>query len=885
MPEFIIPLSELGSDSIALAGGKGASLGVLNRAGMPVPDGFCVTTRAFARFIAGCEDLDKFYIRLDQLDPDDLAAIARVGVELRGQLGELPMPDDVRADVLDAWRGSGEGHFYAVRSSATAEDLADASFAGQQDTYLNIGGQDQLLDSVRRCWVSLFTDRAIGYRARLGFRHQEVELAVVVQRMVLPEAAGVMFTADPVSGHRHTIVVNAARGLGEAVVSGLVNPDLYRIEANGTVQKSIADKRLAVRPLPSGGVVEQDVPEAERRTQALSDQAIEELVALGRRIQDHFGAPQDIEWAFADGRIHVLQSRPITSLFPLPEPPGDRRLRVYFSFGHQQVMTDAIKPLGISVLRTFFPLGKRRPNGESTQQVVAGSRLFFDYTEPLHSPLSRRLLARAVGSMDKRVGEAVLQVAASEKFREHQRFNLSREFAINVFVARTVARIVADLCWVGMETKQSELDAFAKRTLAKSRAETEGGRGANAIARVQRDLQTVGLGIYFNLTLPQGAAMAARRLIVRLAEDWLGDVRDVAELDKSLPGNVATEMALAIGDLADLVRGRPALLAFLESPPEPFTMRSLDALPSGAAFRQALEGFIDRYGMRCPGEIDITRVRWSDKPEQLFAGIVANARTGRVGEHRARFLAAQRQTEEAIGVLLDRIRATRRGRPRAAVMARLINVYRTTMGLREHQKFLTVSLWDIYRRVIHQEAQALTTAGILDSPADADFVSLDELRRLVDGEVPADLAELLVARRTEYEGHRSLTPPRLFTSEGELVTRAHAAHHKKGVLVGAPVSAGVCEGRARVILRPQDARLEDGDILVARFTDPAWTPLFSTVRGIVLEVGGLMTHGAVVARELGIPSVVGIDDATRLIKDGTRIRVDGTLGTVEPIDQ
>ncbi|MEU3337927.1 phosphoenolpyruvate synthase [Streptomyces sp. NPDC006668] len=885
--EFIVPLSGSSRDQLEEVGGKAAHLGELIKAGVRVPDGFCLTTRAFRRFLELCQGLDKIYVQLEQLDPGDLAAVARIGADVRGRLGESAVPEDVRAELLDAWRRSGTGHSYAVRSSATTEDLADASFAGQHDTCLNVDGADQLLDSVRQCWISLFTDRAIGYRSRFGHGHRQAELAVVVQRMVLPEVAGVMFTADPISGHRRTVVVNASYGLGEAVASGRVNPDLYRVLEDGTIHRTIADKRIMIRPLPSGGVAEQDTPQALRTAQALPDDRVAELAALGRRIQERFGSPQDIEWTWSDGRIEVIQARPITSLFPLPQPPADRRLRVYFSFGHQQVMTDAIKPLGTSVLRTFFPFGRRHPDGQSTQQVVAGSRIFFDYTEALHSPLSRRMLARAAGSMDQRVGDALLALAGSDRFRAHQRFDLRRELAINAVVVRTAARVSADLCWGRMRTKQSRAVAFAERTLAECRAAIGGqdaaDGGANVLARIQHSLRTVPIGVFTELTLPQGSAMTARRLILRLSRNWLGDIRDVPALDKSLPGNLATEMALEIGDLADLVRDQPALQAFLASFPEPFRPGDLDPLPGGRAFRRALEAFLDDHGMRCPGEIDITRERWSERPEQLFAGILVNARTGHRGEHRERHRAAERAAEQAVAGLLDRIRKTPLGRPKAAVMSRLIGVYRTTMGLREHQKYLTVRLFDIYRRAIRTEVRALVAAGVLARATDADFLTLDELRRLVDGDVPDGLCDIIVARRNAHEADRFLRPPRLFTSEGELVTGAHPAPGADGVHVGVPVSAGVVEGRARVVLRPQDANLDDGDILVARFTDPAWTPLFAAVSGIVLEIGGLMTHGAVVARELGIPSVAGVDDATRLIKDGTRIRVDGTAGTVEPI--
>jgi phosphohistidine swiveling domain-containing protein len=883
VPGYTIPFSDLNKNSVDLVGGKGANLGELAGVGVPVPDGFCLITRAFRHFLEACPDLDKHYARMEQLDVDDRMAVSRVGDDLRSALSDLPIPDDVRTELLDAWHRSGDGCPHAVRSSATAEDLSEASFAGQHDTYLNVSGESQLLDSVRRCWISLFTDRAIGYRARHGFDHRQIELAVVIQRMVVPQAAGVMFTADPVSGRRGTILINAAYGLGEAVVSGLVNPDLYRIEKDGTVDKSIADKRLAIESLPSGGVAQQDVPEVMRKVQALPDEKIEELAALGRRIQNHFGSPQDIEWALADGCIQVLQSRPITSLYPIPEPPPDGRLHVYFSFGHQQMMTNPIKPLGISVLRTFFPFGQRWPEGESKQMVVAGNRIFFDYTDPLHARFGRPLIIWAAGNMDKRAGKSLAEIASRPEFRKNHRFNLLRELAIDAFAARAAARVLADLLWANMATRQAAADEFLRRTLARSRAAIERTQGADRIARVQLDLTKVPSRMFYRLTLTQVSAMVARSLIERLCLRWLEDTADIAALDKSLHGNVTTEMALAIGDLADLARDKPALLDLLQLASAQLAVPRMDSVPGGPAFQEALDAFLVRYGMRGHGEIDITRARWIEQPTQLIPGILANTRSGRAGEHRERFRAGEREAAKAAERILGRLRATSQGRPKAVVMSRLIKVQRTLMGMREHLKFLAVNLFEVYRQAIHAEADALAEAGMLASPTDADYLTLDELRRILAGQVPADLAEVIRARRAEQEAFEALTPPRLFTSDGEIVRGPRAVHAREGVLVGHAVSAGVAEGRARVVLRPQDAELQDGDILVAAFTDPAWTPLFSAVRGIVLEVGGLMTHGAVVARELGLPAVVGIDDATRLIRDGERIRVDGFLGTVEPI--
>ncbi|MFF0018051.1 phosphoenolpyruvate synthase [Streptomyces sp. NPDC005374] len=880
MVGYTIALSEVDRNSGLLVGGKGANLGELHRAGVPVPDGFCLTTGAFRRFIDASPEMERLYLRLEKIDVDDRTAVSELSREVCTHLGELPVPDDVRSELLHAWRRSGTDHAYAVRSSATAEDLAGASFAGQHDTFLNVGDETHMLDAVRRCWISLFAERAIVYRVRHGFDHRHVDLAVVVQRLVEPDVSGVMFSADPISGHRGVVVVNASYGLGEAIVSGLVNPDLYRISTDGTLDRTIADKALAIVSEPSGGVVRQPVPEERRRAQALPDPQIMELADLGRRLERHFGSPQDIEWAWDGSRFHVLQSRPVTTLYPLTEPPDDGRLHVYFSLGHQQMMTDAMKPLALSVIRTYFPFGTRGPDGRTRAMASAGNRLFIDYTDLLHTRLGRMLYAHPAGTMDRRMAGAFLEVARRPEFSTGHGFRLGSFVRTNVNVLRTLGNVAADLGWRDWKTAEAKRQAFITRETQATRDAFDTEDGANRIARIQQDMKK-SIRVYYELTTTQFSAALARTLIERQSRVWLNDTSELASLDKSMPGNVTTRMSVEIGDLADLVREQPELQQLLQAPPEPFVMQSLDAVPGGPAFRTAFEGFLQRYGMRCPGELDITRERWHSRPAQLFAGILANANTGRAGEHRERFLAGEREAKAAAGRILTAIRSTPAGRPKAAVMSRLIHVYRAMMGMREHQKFLTVHLYDTYRRVLREEAAALVSAGTLSAVEDVDYLELHELRRLVDGERLPGLDTLIAERKGEYTAAQGLTVPRLMTSDGEILVGLGPKPTGDGVLIGLPVSAGVVEAQARVVLRPEDAQLSEGAILVAPFTDPAWTPLFSAVSGLVVEIGGLMTHGAVVARELGLPAVVGVDNATKLIPDGARVRVDGSRGTVE----
>jgi pyruvate,water dikinase len=340
MGGYVLDLQQIDRTQVAMAGGKGANLGELSRIeGLRVPAGFCVTTDAFRRIMAEAPSIGDRLDRLSRLEPDDREAIRALSAEIRRTLEGIAIPDDLAAAIIRSLATLGEEAAYAVRSSATAEDLPTASFAGQQDTYLNVVGPAAILRHVSRCWASLFTERAVTYRLRNGIDHRKVQMAVVVQRMVFPRAAGILFTADPVTGNRKVASVEAGFGLGEALVSGRVNADVYKVRDGQVVARTIGAKRLAIHASPAGGTREEAIEPERREEPALTDAQVVRLAELGRRIEAHFGRPQDIEWCLADDGFHIVQSRPITTLFPIPERT-DGENRVYLSVGHQQMMTD-----------------------------------------------------------------------------------------------------------------------------------------------------------------------------------------------------------------------------------------------------------------------------------------------------------------------------------------------------------------------------------------------------------------------------------------------------------------------------------------------------------------------------------------------------------------
>ena len=397
MGSYVLGFQEIDQTEVPVVGGKGAHLGELSRIeGIRVPAGFCVTTDAFRRIMADAPSLDDRLDRLSRLSPDNREAIRTLSAEIRRTLEGTAIPGDLAAAITRWVARLGEQAAYAVRSSATAEDLPTASFAGQQDTYLNVVGPAAILQHVSRCWASLFTERAVTYRLRNGFDHGLVHMAVVVQQMVFPQAAGILFTADPVTSNRKVAYVEASFGLGETLVSGLVNADLYKVRAGEVVAKAIGVKQLAIAASPAGGTQEVAIEPARQEQPALTDAQAVQLAQLGRRIEAHFGHPQDIEWCLADDGFQIVQSRPITTLFPIPAA-SDQENHVYVSVGHQQMMTDPMKPLGLSLWQLTTP----RP------MSVAGGRLFVDVTQALGAPTSRTGLLKILGRSDPLIGDAL----------------------------------------------------------------------------------------------------------------------------------------------------------------------------------------------------------------------------------------------------------------------------------------------------------------------------------------------------------------------------------------------------------------------------------------------------------------------------------------------
>ncbi|MFG3281345.1 rifamycin-inactivating phosphotransferase [Streptomyces sp. NPDC048111] len=860
--QYVWDLQEIDEGRIAMVGGKAAHLGALSRIeGVEVPGGFCVTTAAFRRVVERAASLGELLDRLAGLRPDDREGLRTLSAEIRRTIEESEVPQDIAVAVTAALGRHGEDAAYAVRSSATAEDLPTASFAGQQDTYLNVLGTAAVLKDIGRCWASLFTERAVSYRQRNGIDHRTVHMAVVVQRMVLPEASGILFTADPVSGNRTVATVDAGFGLGEALVSGLVNPDVFRVRGDEVIERTIAAKERAVRALPSGGTEEVAVDPEQRERPSLTDDQAVRLVRLGRRIEAHFGSPQDIEWCRVGDGFHIVQSRPITTLFPVPER-DDQDHRVYLSVGHQQMMTDTMKPLGVSLWQhtAMVPMHE------------AGGRLFVDVTPRLAEPESRAGLLELMGRGDPLTRDALETVigrgdfGASDPARDTTSEPSPTDTALP---AQPDPAIVAEL----IERSRASL-AELERGI---RDKTGPALFDFLLDAFEEHKRVVSAPPNFPAIM---AGMDATWWLNDRLQEWLGEKNVADTLTLSAPDNITSEMGLALLDVADAVRPHPEVVAYLQNVEDEDFLDGLTQVKGGAQARAAIEAYLDRYGMRCVGEIDITRPRWSERPSTLVPVILDNVRNFEPGAAARRFEQGLRRAREKEQDVLTRLRALPDGERRAADTQRMIDQVRAFIGYREYPKYNIVSRYFVYKKALMAEAQRLVRDGVLAEPEDAFHLTFPELREVV---ASRRVDERLIERRKEtFRTYETLTPPRVLTSDGEALTGAYRRDDvPAGALVGLPVSAGTVEGRARVILDMADAVLGAGDILVTTFTDPSWSPLFVGIAGLVTEVGGLMTHGAVIAREYGLPAVVGVERATRLIRDGQRIRVHGTDGFIE----
>lgn len=872
MKPYVLDFQEIDKTKLMIVGGKGANLGELSRInGILVPEGFCVTTEAYKKIIGNNSEFNALLNELAHLNMSDIEKISEISGQIRKVIKGITIPKDIDDEITFHLSKLGEGNAYAVRSSATAEDLPTASFAGQQDTYLNIMRKPSILKHISKCWASLYTDRAVIYRMQNDFDHSKVHLSVVIQKMVFPLAAGIMFTVDPITSNRKIVSIDASFGLGEALVSGLVNSDIYKVKENKIIDKKISTKKLAIYALKQGGTEEREITSERQNMQTLTDDQILKLSQIGRKIESYFGRPQDIEWCIYEDKFYVVQSRPITTLYPAPQI-SDNKDHVYISFGHRQMMTEAMRPLGLSFFKMLF-----EQFGIAANMPVVGGRLYMDISHDLASPIARKIFIGSVDRVDVLMKSALINL---EKRKEYikalpkGKTSLSMGEGMLSFGIQTIKEYHRNDPTV-VEKFIAENEALLK-SKQKIFTSISGEEFFDFILKDIKDIKDAvfkGYGVYF-------AGSYASDWINRNMKKWI-DEKNVADtLAQSVSNNVTSEMGLELLDVADVIRQYPAVIEYLEHARRETFFEDLSKLDGGNIVSDFIRDYLKKYGMRCSGEIDITRTRWIENPMLLVPIILSNIKNFEPNAHSFKFgqgLLEAKQKEEEI---LRRLRKLPGGNKKAKKTKKAISVLRNFAGYREYNKYIIIWYFWIIKQVLLKEAETLRQNNIIEDINDIYYLTFDELRNVVKTK-HVDYS-LITKRKEDYKIYEKLTPPRVITSDGEVIPGEYdTGNIPKGAIAGTPVSTGIVEGRARVILNMDEAKMEEGDILITKFTDPSWTPLFVLVKGLVTEVGGMMTHGAVVAREYGLPAVAGVDDATKIIKDGQRIRINGTEGYIE----
>lgn len=900
---LVLDLRQVNAAMLPRVGGKAANLGELFSAGLKVPEGFCLTTEAY-REVAGAPGamlpgLAAVHTALktgSAAGAGGTSTLAELAAGARGAILAAPIPPGIATAVEQAYAALGPDVPVAVRSSATAEDLPFASFAGQQDTYLNVVGSEAVLDAVRSCWASLWTDRATTYRARLGVDPDDVALAVVVQRMVDVDAAGIMFTANPVTGRRGQAIIDASPGLGEAVVSGAVNPDHYVVDTvtGRTVERTLGDKRIRIQPLPGGGTEAVEVPHG-MDSPCLTEEQVAGLAGLGLRTEQYFAAPQDIEWAIdRSGAVWLTQSRPITTLYPVPEAGGSAEgTRAYICFSLAQGLTRPITPMGRAAFRLIassiagaagfsVPDPRRGPS----PYAEAGQRIYLDATAPLRSTVGRWILPRVFEVMEARTAVVLRSLSNDAAFSVTRRtpWRLLRHILPAAARARAPETLIR-----GLLSPKAALHRLDRNSSDfESALVPPAGAGATERLDFAERLLLSRLFEFVPAIIPVPAlGFAMLALAGKLTGSRWEELQPVL---RGLPNNVTTEMDLELWRIAAAIKAddaesRAALAT--RAPSQLAAEFAAGRLP--ARLQGGLTRFLDRYGHRAVAEIDVGMPRWSDDPTHIL-GVLANYL--RLEDPAlapdVQFSKAAEEADGQVERLVSRARA--RSRLRAVLVRGALRRVRLFAGLRELPKYrLVLGLAEVRRQLLHVGG-GLAAAGVLERPDDIFFLDFGEARQALDARPAVDnraqaMRGLVAERRADYArelGRRRI--PRVLLSDGTEpeAAQASAADRPDGALLGSPASAGTVTGVARVILDPVGAHLEPGEILVAPSTDPGWTPLFLTAGGLVMEMGGANSHGAVVAREYGIPAVVGVPGATARISTGQDITVDGGAGTVVP---
>lgn len=871
---FVLDLRQASDAPRRLVGGKTANLGRMLRTGLPVPSGFCVTTAAFGEFLASCSKRDEW--RAGLRSTHALAGdqpTSQPSQQAVAWWSESPLAPAVEAAVLKAWRESGEDCAYAVRSSATVEDAVDHSFAGQFESCLNVRGRDALLAAIHQCWLSLFSERALAYQAKNGLSPEQTAMAVIVQEMVPAEAAGVLFTADPVGGNPNRMIIEAVPGLGDRLVSGQVHPESLVLEK--------PTLRLLNR-------------QAATAAPCLTDSMARKLGTLALEVERLFGLPQDIEWAVHGDQVLLLQSRPVTAL-PLRNAPqqisadSGEPTDIWTNANVIEALPDVVTPMSWSLMQSLladflYPLMRRlgmKVGPPPLIDLIAG-RAYMNVS--LVRGLVQRIglveidLASAFGGQYDAAGQPPA-TGSSAPARLFNPRTLGLALRLSVWMAPGLfaqgrlmeqwgRRVFDGLAHTPPSTLSDEQLAAFPATLLRTACRDEGGRTWAAAAWMG------------------ACAAGGSTAVFQLARRWLDD-HDGSIANRLLSGAGdmhSAENGLALSRLAAWVKQRPALAQTVLTPGSfAEVQRRLPDVEAGVEFLNRWREFLAHHGHQARGGMDPGQPRWSETPDLVLEVLRACLRV----PDEANPVTLQVERLRARDQLLADCRRRLRNPLKRAVFFGLLRASQRGLRQRENVKDAGVRLVSILRGAILEAGRRLTTRGGLREPGEVFFLKLEELKPALCGDAVFDLRAAIAERAPEAARQRQLHPPPVIVGrfdEGAPVPRVSGLDATE--LSGVAVSPGVATGRARVILQADaGAHVLPGEILVAPYTDPGWTPCFLTAAAIVVDIGGLLSHGSVVAREYGLPAVVNVGIATRIICTGDLLEVDGNRGRVTILER
>lgn len=848
--------NEIDETEFNKVGGKGYNLSRMYNHGLNVPNGFVITAAAYDEFIAS----HNLAAKIEAILQREIGSKEQSG-QIQAALAAQRLPDELVSTLQAAVAKIPSGRV-AVRSSSTVEDLPGMSFAGQYSSYLNVTAND-LAEKVLLCWQSLWNERAIDYRRKnnvtADFSH-----AVVVQEMIEAQVSGVIFTANPLNGIRDEMLVNATFGLGEALVSGEVHPDQYRLDkpTGQLLEEEIAQKEVLCQ-YAAEGLEYVPVADAKQSQSSLTAAQMQTIVAESQKIEAYFGSPQDIEFAIdAQNNFYVLQAREITSLFPIDELDHDGKLRAYLCASSVMLgMKEPFTPLGFDWMSQMFPTiinvmtAQKEPLDNSFVKPAA-NRIYVDMTYLLSRPFIGRQFGKAFAGNDLPLEDtmnAMLDQHAQRFSRQGIKFKIPWGIFKYSFSMIGTFRAVSKL-----ETDElyDEMKALGDALYAESKAQAQHLQTVDEKLAFGQKL----LVDAFKLSQTQGLYCTAFTNLPKLEKKvhkWFGDRFDTTPLNHAFPDCITVELGMALNYLAKF---------FDEEGLEP------------TAEHPKMVAFLEKFGHRSTIELDFGVPRWSEEPEYILNLV----KSYMVDQMYVRNVAEQQhkaqQAKQLIEDIYQALKADK-GERRAHKFREQIVAARVAAGMREYPKFDIVRMLALARKIVLEVGRDYVDEGLLEQPEDIFFLHLDDLKR------KQGLREVVQEHKAAYEKEMARTSiPRIVLNSGETYYSAQKIDPNSKVLQGMPLSPGSYEGQIRVVFDPSNSKLQEGEIMVTESTNPAWTPLFITAKGLIMEYGGPVSHGGIVAREYGIPAVVGISSATSVLQDGQRVRINGETGTVEILD-